>query len=267
MMKNKFRYAPMFIAAAIVSITAGCSNLPQKVVSTPVPPTNTPVSEVQVVEDVEEAEQEPMPTEIAFTPTPVPTEIPTPKAYFRGSSWYTLNFVSKDNLTFNEKVVTTGDTAAAEQMVLDFWHSYNENYQTMEAQKIINLNSQQGQFNERTGLNIIDTKDELEDIGYNLIVNENSTKKEMLDALEKYGPLLVLVTEKWVPAGADHIAVLTGYDASKDLVRLLDPAQSGGIIEFYFENFDSIWGMDYSKDPQKPIRRTFYAIVPFAEMH
>ena len=241
-------------------VAAGCSNMPQKVPAV-ISPTNTPTSEVQPTEIV----LEPTQTQVVYTPTP--TAIPTPKVYFKGSSWYTLNFVSQDGLKYNEKSVSSGGTAACVQMVLDFWHSYNENYQTMDAQKIINLNSQQGQFNERTGLNIIDTQDELEDLGYRLIVTENSSKKEMLDALEKYGPLLVLVTEKWVPAGADHIAVVTGYDASKDLIRLLDPIQSGGIIEFYFENFDGIWGMDYANDPQNPMRRTFYAIVPFAELH
>lgn len=198
-----------------------------------------------------------------FGPTPTPTLGPE---FFHGSLWYEPGFVSQEGLTASGKPINTGCTAASLQMVLDFWHDYNGNYQTLSAQQLINQNVWQGQFNVSTGLNIMNTADDLRELGYYLGIRQDSSKEELLAALERYGPLPVLTKVNWTPFGANHMAVVTGYDPESDIIRVLDPWQIGGIMEFPYENFDGIWSLNYLDDVTETLQRTFFFIVPYAEL-
>lgn len=198
-----------------------------------------------------------------FGPTPTSTLGPE---YFHGSLWYEPEYVSQEGLRYNETIVNTGCTAASVQMVLDFWHAYKEEYPTMTAQRLIDLNTWQHQFNPKTGLNIMNTEDELQDMKYYLGTRQDSNKTELLTALERYGPLLVLTKVNWTPFGANHMAVVTGYDAENDIIRILDPWQVGGIMEFPYENFDGIWSLNYLDDETETLQRTFFFIIPYAEL-
>ena len=151
-------------------------------------------------------------------------------------------------------------------MVLDFWHAYKEEYPTMSAQKLIDINAGQNRFSKTTGLNIMNTEDELRDMNYYLGTRQDSSKEELLAALERYGPLLILTKVNWTPFGANHMAVLTGYDPENDTVRILDPWQIGGIMEFPYENFDGIWSLNYLDDEIETLQRTFFFIIPYAEL-
>lgn len=202
------------------------------------------------------------PTE-TFGPSPTPTLGPE---YFHGSLWYEPAFVSQYGLKYNGSEITTGCTAACVQMVLDFWHTYKEEYPTMGAQALINQNVYQGQFNVRTGLNILDTEDDLQLMDYYLGVRENSSKEELLAALERYGPILILTRVNWTPAGSSHMAVLTGYDPDTDIVHLLDPWQIGGVLEMPYEKFDSIWKLNYAQNEWEFRQRAFFFIVPYPEL-
>lgn len=222
----------------------------------------------------------PLPTatpEPTATPSPVPTLTPTATfgpsptptlgpEYFHGSLWYEPRFVSQYGLKFNGSEITTGCTAACVQMVLDFWHAYKEEYPTMGAQALINQNVYQGQFNVRTGLNILDTEDDLQLMDYYLGVRENSSKEELLAALERYGPILILTRVNWTPAGSSHMAVLTGYEPDADIVHLLDPWQIGGTLEMPYEQFDSIWKLNYAQNDWEFRQRAFFFIVPYPEL-
>lgn len=217
------------------------------------------------------------------TPTPVPSETPTPEPspiftvtfgpsptatlgpeFFHGSWHYEPGFVSQYGLKYNGMEITTGCTAACVQMVLDFWHAYKNEYPTMGAQALINQNIYQKQFNVHTGLNILDTEDDLQMMDYYLGVRENSSKEELLAALERYGPLLILTKVNWSPYGTNHMAVLTGYDPGMDMVRLLDPWQIGGSLEMTYDEFDSIWKLNYSETEFR--QRAFFFIVPYPEL-
>lgn len=203
--------------------------------------------------------------------TPVPTTGPTAtptlsSGYFHGSLWYEPEFISQEGLLYNGRKISTGCTAASVQMVLDFWHNYNQDYATLKAQTLIDQNVWQHRFDEKTGLNILDTEDDLDEIGYYLGVRENSNKEELLTALERYGPLLILTKVNWTPFGANHMAVVTGYLPEKDIIRVLDPWQEGGIMEFPYENFDGIWSLNFLDDPEDTLRRTFFFIVPYYEI-
>ena len=219
------------------------------------------------------------------TPTPVPTETPSPEPsptltatfgpsptptlgpeYFHGSLWYEPGFVSQYGLKYYGKEITTGCTAACIQMVLDFWHDYKEEYPTMTAQELISQNVQQGQFNEKTGLNILDTEDDLQMMDYYLGVRENSSKEELLAALERYGPLLIMTKVNWSPYGSNHMAVLTGYDPDEDSVRILDPWQVGGVVSMTYEEFDNIWKLNYAEVEWEYRQRAFFFIVPYPEL-
>jgi len=198
-----------------------------------------------------------------FGPSPTPTLGPE---YFHGSLWYEPGFVSQEGLKYNGRVINTGCTAASVQMVLDFWHAYREDYPTISAQELINRNGWQGQFDPSTGLNIMNTEDDLDELGYYLGVRDDSSKEELLAALERYGPLPVLTKVNWTPFGANHMAVITGYDPEEDIIRILDPWQIGGIMEFPYDNFDGIWSLNYLDDEQEVLQRTFFFIVPYAEL-
>lgn len=214
-------------------------------------PTNTPTPEPSLT-----------PT-ATFGPSPTPTLGPE---FFHGSLWYDPGFVSQYGLKYNGSEITTGCTAACIQMVLDFWHSYKDEYPTMGAQALINQNVYQGQFNVRSGLNILDTEDDLQLMDYYLGVRENSSKEELLAALERYGPLLVLTKVNWSPYGSNHMAVLTGYDPETDTVHILDPWQIGGNIEMTYDDFDSIWKLDYAESEWEYRQRAFFFIVPYPEL-
>ena len=162
--------------------------------------------------------------------------------------------------------VNTGCTPASLQMVLDFWHQYNEDYPTMSAQQMININVSQNQFRASGGMNIMDAEDELRNMGYYLGSRTDSDKEELLAALERYGPVLVLTKVNWTPFGANHMAVVTGYDPESDHIRLMDPWQIGGIMEFPYEGFDGIWGLNYLADEGDVLQRAFFFIVPYAEL-
>ena len=116
------------------------------------------------------------------------------------------------------------------------------------------------------GLNIMDTADDLKELGYYLGTRQDSDKEELLAALERYGPLPVLTKVNWTPFGANHMAVVTGYDPETDTIRVLDPWQVGGIMEFPYDNFDGIWGLNYLDDVSDTLQRTFFFAVPYTEL-
>ena len=198
-----------------------------------------------------------------FGPSPTPTLGPD---FFHGSLWYEPGYVSQDGLRYQGRLIDTGCTAASVQMVLDFWHDYNEDYPTISAQTLINQNGWQGQFNAASGLNITNTEDDLLALGYYLGMRQDSSREELLTALERYGPILILTKVEWTPFGANHMAVVTGYDPENDIIRVLDPWQFGGIMEFPYDNFDGIWSLNYLDDVTETLQRTFFFIVPFAEL-
>lgn len=270
------KFFPVFILLSL--LFAGCS-LPERV--PPVVHTQTAGTAIASYIQTEQAlhpTDTPVPTEtlasaITAAPTLPPTAAfflsPTPTlgpGYFHGSLWYEPAYVSQKGLRHNGKEISTGCTAASVQMLLDFWHDYREDYPTMTAQQLIDLNSRQNQFNPSSGLNIMNTEDDLRKLDYYLGTRQDSNKQELLTALERYGPLLVLTKVNWTPFGANHMAVVTGYDPETDIIRVLDPWQEGGIMEFPYENFDGIWSLNYLDDPIDTLRRTFFFIIPFAEL-
>ena len=269
-----------FIFLLILLLISGC-NIPQRKAAE----TQTWESESTVAAYIQMIRADtpiytPSPTTVLFptdtqTPTPGLTPIPVfiPSAtptlgpdFFHGSLWYEPEFVSQKGLKYNGREVNTGCTAASVQMVLDFWHKYKNDYPTMTAQRLIDLNSWQNQFNAKTGLNIMNTEDELKEMNYYLGTRQDSSKEELLTALERYGPILVLTKVNWTPFGANHMAVVTGYDPENDMIRILDPWQLGGITEFPYENFDGIWSLNYLEDENDTLRRTFFVIVPYSEL-
>lgn len=216
----------------------------------------------------------PTPTETAtptITPTPTATFGPTPTAtlgaeYFHGTDSYDVTFVSQDELKVNGRIINNGCTAASVEMVLDFWHRYKEDYPLITAQQILNINASQGVFNEKTGLNILSVTDELKEAGYYLGTMRDSDQQELLDALERFGPLLILTKTNWNPYSANHMAVFSGYNSDADIAEIMDPLVPGGYMEMPYENFDGIWGLNYAEEEDLTLRRTFFFIVPFAEI-
>ena len=207
---------------------------------------------------------------VTLTPTVTQTSGPSPTPtllaeFFHGSYAYQIDFTSQVGLRYNGKVIQTGCTAACVEMVLNFWHAWNAQYPTLSAQQIIDLNAKQHMVHSE-GLNIQSVDDELEENGYYLGIRTNSEKQELLDALERYGPLLVLTKAGWQPLGANHMAVVTFYDEDNDRIRLMDPMVPGGIVEYDYGNFDGIWSLNYCDDANYILQRSFFFIVPVREL-
>ena len=267
----------IWIAAFILMLMSGC-NMPDPEKTRKTAEAQTAVAEYIETLDRGMVTNTPQPTETprpTDTPAPTPTftatfgPTPTPTLgpeFFHGSLWYEPEFVSQEGLRYNGRLINTGCTAASVQMLLDFWHGYKEEYPTMKAQTLIDQNTWQGTFDVKTGLNIMDTEDDLQAMNYYLGVRQDSSKEELLTALERYGPLLVLTKVNWTPFGANHMAVVTGYLPEKDIIRILDPWQEGGIMEFSYENFDGIWSLNYLDDETETLQRTFFFIVPYSEL-
>ena len=277
----KIRLFPLIIGVFLTGLfCAGCSLPQQRTAAEKTASVEMTISALISTEQTLRSSTTPAPSA-----TPVPTQTPTPEPtptftatfgpsptptlgpeFFHGSLWYEPGYVSQYGLKYNGAEITTGCTAACVQMVLDFWHEYKQTYPTMGAQELINQNVRQGQFDVHTGLNILDTEDDLQMMDYYLGVRQNSSKEELLSALERYGPLLILTKVNWTPFGSNHMAVLTGYDPEEDLVRILDPWQIGGIIEMPYENFDNIWKLNYLDSETEMLQRAFFFIVPYPEL-
>ena len=272
--KNSARFLPVITAILILFAAGGCA-LPH----TDPGLSGTAKAETMIAE-LAATEEAKIPTATAVpSNTPTPTVTPSPTAtfgptptptlgpdFFHGSLWYEPEFVSQEGLRYNGKLIDTGCTAASLQMVLDFWHDYKEDYPTLSAQDLIDRNIRQGQFSPFSGLNIMNTEDDLREMGYYLGTRQDSNKEELLAALERYGPLPILTKVNWTPFGANHMAVITGYDPETDIIRVLDPWQTGGIMEFSYDSFDGIWSLNYLDDEVETLQRTFFFIVPVTEL-
>ncbi len=260
------RISPLF-PICLLLLLAAC-NIPKPLDPVTLTETFTASLPTETATATPTATQTPLPS-ATFTPTPTFGPTPTPTLgpeFFHGSLWYEVGFVSQADIRYKGKRINTGCTAAALQMVLEFWHTYKAEYPLMSAQELIDSNVRQGTFRPDSGLNITDTEDELAEMGYYLGMRTDSDKDELLAALERYGPLLVLTKVEWTPFGANHMAVVTGYDPETDIIRVLDPWQEGGIMEFEYERFDGIWGLNYYDDPTEELRRCFFFVVPYAEL-
>lgn len=189
----------------------------------------------------------------------------TPTLFIRSvepqSIQYRVPFIRQDKLTFMGIPTSRGCTAASVSMVLGFWNSKDENYPTLTAQEIIDRNALQGEFNEFSGLSIENVEDELNSLGYELAILTNGDKESLVEALNEFGPIAVLCKVGWKSTGANHMSVVTGYNAELDRLLIHDPniAQP---LDIAWQTFDKIWGLDYSSAQNGSLRRAFFIIAP-----
>ena len=189
----------------------------------------------------------------------------TPTLFLRSSEpqsiQYRVPLIRQNRLTFMGLPTARGCTAASVSMILGFWNSKDENNPILSAQEIIDRNALQGNFNEFSGLSIENVADELSVLGYELAILTNGDKESLLEALTEFGPIAVLCKQGWKPAGANHMSVVTGYNADTDRLTVHDPniAQP---LDIAWQTFDNIWGIDYSTAQDGSIRRAFFIIVP-----
>ena len=129
----------IFIILTAGSLIAGCA-LPQRIDGDATRTAEAIAIGMTATEAARKPTAAPVPTHTPLpTATPVPTETPAPTAtfgpsptptlgpgFFHGSLRYEPEYVSQEGLRFNGRKINTGCTAASVQMVLDFWHQYNE---------------------------------------------------------------------------------------------------------------------------------------------
>lgn len=174
---------------------------------------------------------------------------------------YSVPLIRQNKLTYLGTPTARGCTAASVAMVLGYWQRIDDTNRILDAQQIIDINTQQGQFFPQSGLSIENVEDELNQLGYEIAILRNGTKEALLEALDTFGPIAVLCKLGWKPAGANHMTVVSGYNAETDRLLIHDPniAQP---LDIAYSTFDSIWGLDYSAAQDGSLRRAFFIIVP-----
>ncbi len=174
---------------------------------------------------------------------------------------YDVPFRSQAGLKYKGVATTSGCTAASAQMILDFWKLQDPENKTLSAQRLIDINVSQGTFNRVSGLSATNLADEFALLGYRFLTSRNGSKEKLLSALDEFGPQAVLVKTEWVPIGANHLVVLTGYDAENDLVTINDPWYDAPLV-LEWAGFDGIWSLNYSEREGGYLVRTFFTVIP-----
>lgn len=174
---------------------------------------------------------------------------------------YDVPFIRQRGLEYLGKETPRGCTAASVAMLMLYWNGVYGAYPTMTAQQIIDVNTAQGQFHPDSGLSIENVEDELNSWGYQLAIITNSSKETLLRALAEIGPVAALVKEGWKPTGANHMVIVTGYNAKNDILHINDPNLSQP-LDLYWSTFDKIWSIDYSASKSSSLKRSFFIVAP-----
>lgn len=182
------------------------------------------------------------------------------QAYAFKSVNYELGLISQTDLTYRGHPTLSACTAASIGMISEFWMDGDFTEGQLFAQSIIDINTDQGNFDEFSGLLITDTVDELDDRNLALFVIKNSNKETLMNSLETIGPVAVLVKSGWKRNGANHMAILSGYDPEADVVTIYDPNLDKP-LRLYWATFDSIWKINFTGRKENPLMRTFFIIV------
>lgn len=174
---------------------------------------------------------------------------------------YDLTLINQKALTYRGFPTVSACTAASIGMITEYWTSGDAESSRIFAQHIVDANTEQGTFSPFDGLAITDTIDELTKENYNLFIVRNSNKETLLNSLETIGPVAVLVKSGWKRGGANHMVILSGYEAETDVVIVHDPNLDKP-IRLFWATFDKVWRINYTGRNDKPLTRTFFIIIP-----
>lgn len=257
MMKHVSRFLFSLLFAAIL---CGCRRgglpdpqvVPGPVRSSAASPTAAPLITASPTPSLTPSKTFEYPTPSA-TPTAVPLLID-----------YDVPVISQEGLLLNGAPTGVGCVPACIGMMTAWWNRTDSRYPVLSAQEVIDRNAEQGLYIAGRGMTSLSAADELAELGYIHEMRLNSSKEELLDALEKHGPVSVLVKTNWVPNTMNHAAVLTRYDETADEVTLNDPFY-GSTVTWSWGSFDGIWGLNYAGDRDYSgdvIRRVFFTIYP-----
>lgn len=177
---------------------------------------------------------------------------------------YSVPFIPQEGLKYKGAPTTAGCTAASAQMIMDYWKAQNPLNKTLSAQRLIDINASQGTFNHVTGLSVTNLIDEFSLLGYQVDVSRNSSKESLVTALKEFGPQAVIVKAGWVPKGANHLVVISGFDADNDQIMVSDPWYDAPLV-LNWEGFDGIWSLNYSERENGYLVRTFITVTPIKQ--
>ena len=202
------RFAKRIIITLLACLLCACQpSLPDpQVVPGPVRPTAT-------AEPSPSPSPSPTVTTTPLPPTPEPT--PTTPAVIA----YDVPVLSQEGLLLNGAPTGVGCVPVCIEMMTTWWHN-TAGDPILTAQETIDRNAEQGLYAAGRGMSSASAADELAELGYTHVMVLNSSKEELLDVLQKHGPVGVLVKTNWVPTTMNHAAVLTTYDPQSDEVTL-----------------------------------------------
>lgn len=182
---------------------------------------------------------------------------------FNESVIYDVPTISQANLFLNGIETGVGCVPASIEMILRWWHQKNPDYPVLSAQNLIDRNAAQNLYQAGKGMTFSAAEDELDEAGYQMNIELNSNKEDLILALKKFGPLGVQIKTNWIPTTMNHVGVLTAYNAETDSITVNDPFY-GRAVSWSWDSFDGIWSLNYAYHPEKGeiFRRIFFYIVP-----
>jgi uncharacterized protein YukE len=174
--------------------------------------------------------------------------------------WADVPTKSQANLRYKGVPTAYGCTPTSTSMILDYWHAKNPSYKTISPQELLSINEKQDQFN-KTGMSIVDLKDDLNSLGYKSTVYGNSDQQALKAAIER-GPIIAVVRVNMADNGFPHAVVVTGISPTNQ-VKINDPL-TGKSQTFTWEQFGRSWGSDFgkTKDGTPYATRSFSTVLP-----
>ncbi|NQS90807.1 MAG: C39 family peptidase [Chloroflexi bacterium] len=194
----------------------------------------------------------------------------TPQATAEAQWWKNVPTENQHVLKYNGKPTQWGCLPTSTGMVLDYWHNQDQKNKTISAQQLLDLNIEDKEWLEGSGMKLTKIGDELTELGYESqvyqgssmdILDPGSSKNKLIEEVNK-GPVIANIRMNMSDSGYTHAVVVTGISEDGNSVRINDPYYKTSNT-YSWEEFVASWGAKYADKDGKPVStRNFLAIRP-----
>jgi predicted double-glycine peptidase len=157
--------------------------------------------------------------------------------------WHDVPVQTQQGLTYRGERSNYGCVPAAVNMITEYWHRQNSEYETISAQELLDLNMEQGAFGAK-GMSITRAHDELKDLGYQMVKDYAEADLNTLKREVDKGPVIAIVKLHMTTGGVPHSVVVTGI-SDDNQVRVNDP-WTGEAHLYTWEEFARSWGSEFA---------------------
>jgi hypothetical protein len=166
--------------------------------------------------------------------------VPDPVSHRDENGWKVVP-QSQLGLQYGEGGTQFGCVPTSTSMILDFWHRQDPKNQTESAQRLLNLNKEEGEFT-ATGMRPRYILDEAKELGYDAEQVSNADR-DVLKAHLENGPVMAIVRLNMRTSGNVHAVVVSGVREDNQQVQVSDP-WTGATRQYAWDEFDGSWGSD-----------------------